>query len=266
MAWLSELNVEKFLLFTLIFTRVSGLMITAPAFGSKEVPMRIRALLALALAVLMFPLQRNASVDDPGTMLNYLALVSGELMIGACLGLGVMLILQGMELAGELIATTGGLMLADIYDPTQESSVPIVSQFFFLFSLSIFLCIGGHRQLMAGLLDTFQAIPPGQGVFTASIHDAFLALLTQSFSLGLRVAAPAVVALLSATLVLGLISRTVPQLNILIIGFGLNALLTIAMTALTLGAAAWAFQAQLEPALQTMLEALRTTVRGEWFA
>jgi flagellar biosynthesis protein FliR len=58
----------------------------------------------------------------------------------------------------------------------------------------------------------------------------------------------------------------VPQLNILIIGFGLNALLTIAMTALTLGAAAWAFQAQLEPALQTMLEALRATVRGEWFA
>jgi flagellar biosynthetic protein FliR len=266
MAWLHEINAEKFLLFTLILTRVSGLTMTAPAMGSKDVPVRIRALLALALAVLVFPLQRSAAVDDPGTTLNYLALVGGELLIGAFLGLGVMLLLQGLELAGELIASTGGLMLADVYDPTSDASVPIVSRFFFFFGLSIFLCIGGHRMVMAGLLDTFQAIPPGKGLFGAPVSDAFLTLLAQSFSLGLRVAAPAVVALLLTTLVMGLIGRTVPQLNILIIGFGLNALLIFAVLALTLGAAALAFQAQLEPALQTLLDALKTSVRGEWFA
>jgi flagellar biosynthetic protein FliR len=266
MTWLNEFNAGQFLLFTLILTRVSGLTVTAPLFGSKDVPLRVRALLALTLAVLVFPLQKNAAVEDPGTMLNYLALLGGELLIGAFLGLGVMLLFHGMELAGELIASTGGLMLADVFDPNSDSSVPIVSRFFFLFSLSVFLCIGGHRLVMAGLLDTFQAIPPGKGLFDASVHDAFLTLLTQSFALGLRVASPAVTALLLGMLVMGLIGRTVPQLNILIIGFGLNALLTFAVLALTLGAAAWAFQSQLEPALRTILQALQTAVRGEWFA
>ncbi|MBN2578118.1 MAG: flagellar biosynthetic protein FliR [Pirellulales bacterium] len=266
MAWLNQFNAEWFLLFTLILTRVSGLTMTAPAFGSKDVPVRIRVLLALALAVLVFPLQRNAAVDDPGTMLQYLALVGGELLIGAFLGLGVMLLLHGIELAGELIASTGGLMLADVYDPTADASIPIISRFFYFFSLSVFLCIGGHRLVMAGLLDTFQTIPPGRGLFSATIGDAFFTLLAQSFSLGLRVAAPAVTALLVTTLVMGLISRTVPQLNILIIGFGMNALLTLAVVALTLGTAAFAFQSQLESVLQTLLEALQASVRGEWFA
>jgi flagellar biosynthesis protein FliR len=266
MTWLNEFNAEKFLLFTLILTRVSGLTMTAPLFGSKDVPARIRVLLALALAVLVFPLQQNTAVKDPGTMLNYLALLGGEVLIGAFLGLGVMLLFHGMELAGELIASTGGLMLADVFDPTAETNVPILSRFFFLFSLSVFLCIGGHRQVMVGLLDTFQAIPPGKGLFNAPVNDALVALLAQSFSLGLRVAAPAMVALLLGMLVMGLIGRTVPQLNILIIGFGLNALLTFAVLALTLGAAAWTFQSQLDPALRTILEALQTTVRGKWFA
>ncbi len=135
-----------------------------------------------------------------------------------------------------------------------------------LISLSIFVCIGGHRLVMAGLLDTFQTIPPGSGVFSQSIADAFVTLLTQSFSLGIRAAAPATIALLLGTLVLGLISRTVPQLNVLILGFGLNSLLIFGALALTLGGVAWTFQEQIEPALELLLNALNAPIRAEWFS
>lgn len=266
MDWLYQLNVDKFILFTLVLTRVSGLTMTAPIYGTREVPVRIRVLLALALALLITPSQWNVAVPYPGTTLNYLVLVGGELVVGVCLGLGIMLIFYGMELAGEMIGYVGGLMLAEAYDPSWDANTPIISRLLMLISLSIFVCIGGHRLVMAGLLDTFQTIPPGNGVFSRSITDAFLTLLTQSYSLGIRAAAPATIALLLATLILGLISRTVPQLNVLLVGLGLNSLLIFAALALTLGAAAWAFQEQIEPALEHLLDALNAPLHTEWFS
>jgi flagellar biosynthetic protein FliR len=90
--------------------------------------------------------------------------------------------------------------------------------------------------------------------------------MAQSFSLGIRAAAPATIALLLATLVLGLISRTVPQLNVLILGFGLNSLLIFGSLALTLGGITWAFQEQIEPALEVLLDALHTPMRTGWLS
>ena len=81
-------------------------------------------------------------------------------------------------------------------------------------------------------------------------------LLAESFVLGIRAAAPAMVALLLATLVLGLVSRTLPQLNVMVLGFGFNALASMAALGVSLGAAAWIFQDQLEPFLDTALRAL----------
>ncbi len=266
MDWLNQFNADKFILFTLVLTRVSGLTMTAPIYGAQEVPLRVRALLAFALALLLMPSQWNVVVPYPGTTLNYLVIIGGELVVGACLGLGIMFLIYGMELAGEMIGYVGGLMLAEAYDPSLDMNTPIISRLFYLISLSIFVCMGGHRLVMAGLLDTFQAIPPGQGVFSQSITDAFVTLATQSFSLAIRAAAPATIALLLATLILGLISRTVPQLNILLVGLGLNSLLVFGSLALTVGAIAWSFQEQIEPALEHLLDALHTPLHTEWLS
>ena len=96
--------------------------------------------------------------------------------------------------------------------------------------------------------------------------DGFVTLVSQSFSLGIRAAAPAVTALLAATLILGLVGRTLPQLNVLSLGFGLNAMLAFAVLALSLGAAVWAFQDQIQPAMETLLDALKTPLRAEWMS
>ena len=90
--------------------------------------------------------------------------------------------------------------------------------------------------------------------------------MSLSFSLAIRVAAPAVTALLLATLILGLIGRTLPQLNVLALGFGLNALLAFAALGLSLGVAAWAFQDQIQPAMEVIFDALKTPLRMEWMS
>jgi len=171
-----------------------------------------------------------------------------------------------MTLAGELIGQTAGLGIAEVFDPMLDENVPLLSQLMFLFGVTIFLCVGGHRMLMAGLLDTFRAIPPGGGSLPGSVAESFTTLVSLSFSLAIRVAAPAVTALLLATLIVGLIGRTLPQLNILALGFGLNALLALAALALSLGVAAWAFQDQIGPAMEAIFNALKTPLPMKWLS
>ena len=254
--WIAQLDVGKLLIFTLVLTRVSGLVMTAPIFGSTDVPVRIRALLAFSISVLVLPSLWDTPVADPGTNLHYLVFLGCELIIGLTLGLGIVILFSGIQLAGQMIGRIGGMMLADVFDPGAGESVPLFSRFMFLTGLAVFLLIGGHRAVMAALLDTFSVLPPGSGSVPVHVGETFVILVTQSFSLGIRAAAPIVTALLLSTLVMGLISRTLPQLNIMAVGFGANALITFGMLFFVLGAAVWVFQQQVEPTLALLFESL----------
>jgi flagellar biosynthetic protein FliR len=116
--------------------------------------------------------------------------------------------------------------------------------------------IGGHRQLMQVLLDTFRWMPPGKTSFGPTLLEALTDVTSLSFSLGVRAAAPALVALLLANLILGLISRTLPQLNVMALGFGINILVVLAVMAASLGAIVWLFQDASWDTMETMREAL----------
>lgn len=266
MEWVHQLDMEKFLLFTLVLSRLSGLMMTAPIYGTQDIPMQIRALLSVALAVLLLPSQWHVPIDYPGTTLNYLVFIGAELLVGLCLGLGVVVLFSGVQVAGQLIGRVGGMMLADIFDPATGASVPLVSRMMMLVATAVFVCIGGHRVVMAALLDTFESIPPGSASVPTSMADTFVTLMHESFVLGIRAAAPVVTALLLSTLVMGLISRTLPQLNILAVGFGMNAMLSYGVLALSLGAAIWVFQGHVEPTLDVLLEALHLPANWQWLS
>jgi len=268
---LALLNVEKFLIFTLVLTRISGLLIASPIFGAKEAPAMVRALVSLALAILIMPSQWFATLPYPGSLLVYVLVIGGELMIGLILGMGISIMLGGIQMAGDMMSRVGGLSLADVFDPTTSTNVPLFSQMLSLLSAALFMIMGGHRLLLGGLLDTFSVIPPGGGVamflgtgngssrpeLLASLVEMFLVLITQSFHVAIRAAAPVVTAVLLATLVLGLISRTLPQLNVMVIGFGMNAMITFGVFFFSLGAALLVFQDQVLPTLQILFQTLR---------
>ena len=274
MDWLSQIDVSKFLVFTLVLARVSGLMVTAPIYGSNEIPMRVRALLAVAVAVLIMPSQWDTTIPDPGTTLNYAVIVGSDLAVGLCLGLGLTILFSGIQLAGQIIGRIGGLMLADVFDPSVGTSVPLFSRFLLLTSTTLFLLMGGHRMVLAGLLDTFTSMPLAGGSLPVSLDQRFLGdlvrtmelLLTQSFSLGIRAAAPVATALLLSTMVMGLISRTLPQLNILAVGFGMNSMLTFGTLGIVLGASLLVFQEQVEPTLESILRVLHVPLQSGWMS
>jgi flagellar biosynthetic protein FliR len=192
----------------------------------------------------------------PATLLEYLAAIGIELAVGLSLGYGIMLLLAGMQLAGQIIGLTSGMTLADTFNPGFDTTIPLVSQFLYLLALAVFVAIGGHRLLLQGLLTTFDAMPAGGAFLRPSLLETLITLLSQSLSMAVCAAAPATVALLLATLVLGLISRTLPQLNVMALGFGASSLVALAVLAASLAGMAWAFESAVAPAIETMVESM----------
>ena len=254
---LQTLLLNQFGMFVLVTARVGALVMTAPIFGAKAAPMQFRALLAVAMSLLVTPLYSGQPAAEMSNMLVFGKLVLAEALLGLLLGMGLMILLSGVQLTGQIVSQLGGTALAEGYDPQLEENVPVYSQMFFFLTLAMFVLVDGHRLLIAALLDTYVWLPPGKAMLGDTFVTALVTLLGQSFMLGIRAAAPAMTALLLATLVLGLIGRTLPQINILVVGFSVNALLTAGALCASIGAIAWAFPEQAIAAIDLLVEAVR---------
>jgi flagellar biosynthetic protein FliR len=252
LAPLVELYADQLVISLLVLTRLGGLMMAAPVIGSHSVPVRLRALLVLALTLMIAPLQWAGPWEGPHNMLQLLILVAQETLVGLALGLGITVLLLGVQMAGQIAGHMSGMAMADIFDPTFNSNVPIFSQLLDVVTMLLFVAIGGHRLVVDALLETFQWMPPGEARISPDALDWLVEIVRQSFQLGIRAAAPMIVALLMSMLVMGLVSRTLPQLNILAVGLSLNAMVMLSALAISLGTIVWLFPNHVEPTIQAV--------------
>ena len=248
--------VSRFMVFTLVLTRTSGLIMTAPLFGSLALPMRVRALLAVGMSLLVTPVYVGTSLGPIEYIADYARLLANEALVGLLLGLGMNILFGGIQVAGQIVSQMSGLSLANVFNPGFDEEVSVFSQLFYFLTIAVFVAVGGHRIMTEALLETFAWAPPGHIMLGESVVEVLTNIMTQSFALGIRAAAPLLTALLLSTLVLGLISRTMPQINIIAVGFGLNALLTLGLLCLTIGGVAWTFQEPTVDMMQQIQQAL----------
>ena len=117
MDWTAWIDTSRILMFSLVLARVSGIVIMTPVFGSADIPIQFRALLAFSLAVLMMPTQWFVEIQEPDTLPMYVIVIAAELVIGLALGLGLYIFFTGLELAGEIMGHVGGMSVAQIFDP-----------------------------------------------------------------------------------------------------------------------------------------------------
>jgi flagellar biosynthetic protein FliR len=245
---LAQWLVDHLVLAVLVMTRLSTLLMAMPAIG-VGVPKRVRAFLALLITILLLPSVASGTETDSlpqiDNLVDLVIAVAREGLIGLLIGLTIQLIITGLQLGGEAITSTGGMQLGDAVDPTTRSSMPTVARLVGLLVTAVMLIVGGHRILLGVLLDSFEALPPGNVHF----HDSMMALvidqLSAGMAAGMRVAAPVIAALLLSNIVTGLISRTLPQINVLAIGLSINALAMLVVLAVTIGSAGLIFQDEL---------------------
>lgn len=219
----------------LILCRVAGLMVAAPVFGSQAIPRRVRAAIAAVIALALFPI---VQADAPAHLgLNEALIgVAGETMIGLIMGLALSLVLVGADLGGLVSGQQAGLALGEVFNPMSNTESTVFGQAFVVVFQTVFLLAGGHRALMSALLDTFEVIPLASFRADPMIVDLLVDLMTGAFVLGLKLAAPVLIALFLATVTLGFLARTMPQLNILSVGFAVRAMLALGVALLALPA------------------------------
>jgi flagellar biosynthetic protein FliR len=260
MDWWHLIDTSRVLVYMLVLTRVSGLVIMAPVLSTTDTPVQVRALLSFALSLTIMPSQWSVQVVEPDSLSAFAIMIAAELAIGLSMGLGLYIFFAGVSLAGELIGQVGGLTASQIFDPISGDQSPLLSRAFQYLAITVFALIGGLHVLVASLLDTFVTIPIGTIGFQPEIMYSLVVILEISFGLSLRIAAPVLVAVLITMLVMGLLGKTLPQLNLMSVGFGINSMVMFSVFSLSLGAGIWCFQERIADVFQLLFSGLHTTI------
>lgn len=215
------------------FLRIGALLVAAPLFGARTVPARVRVTLALALAFVVAPLLPQPELVDPLSLAGALVAVR-EILIGAVLGFLLQMVFGAMAMGGEIVALSMGLAFASVVDPERGASVPLVGQYFVIFATLVFLAFDGHLALVALLFDSFLLLPPSSAGFGAAGFWEVVTWGSEMFQAAVLVALPAAASLLVASVSMGMIARSAPQLNVFAVGFPLTLTLGLVLLAIAL--------------------------------
>ncbi|HSW05742.1 flagellar biosynthetic protein FliR [Aquabacterium sp.] len=200
------------------FIRALALMSSLPVFSQRTVPMRVKIALAMFIALasqVSLPEMPVVPLDSPLAML----LVVQQVLIGVSLGFAVRLVFAAVELGGEIIGLQMGLNFAGFFDPATSAQGTASGKFFGTIVAFLFVIVNGHLAIIAALIKSFVAFPVGPEPFAFLRATQPQVWGAEIFTLGLWIALPLVGMLLFVNLVLGVISRVAPQINIFAIGF-----------------------------------------------
>lgn len=230
---MSELAAAEIVGFAVGSVRLVALFVTAPVFGAEEVPLRIRLGAAVLVAAALGPVESEAILRAAAEPLALAGLVASEAILGASLGFAARVIFAAFVLAGDFVATEGGLGAARVLDPQTGSTSVAMAALVRRVGLLTYLAIDGHHELLRGVALSYRALPVGGGVEA----PAFLALAglgSAVFHVGALLALPVTVAVFVTNVALGLLARAAPQLNLMTVQLPAHVLLLFAL--LLLGA------------------------------
>lgn len=217
--------INGFQLLLLIFVRIFGMMIIAPFFTSMVIPSRVKVILAVLTAIIMLPLVSQLNVKPEMQPLRFLMQIGGEALIGITIGFMMTLFFTAFQFAAQMFSVQMGLSITMVFDPQAQIQIPIMGQLLSMFAVLVFLSVGAHHHLLNGIFYSYKTIPVLQvtghaSVFAKSITEGFVRMFGASIMIGLPMIGTAL--LISVTM--GILAKTAPQLNILMLGFPLQIL------------------------------------------
>lgn len=172
----------------------------------------------------------TVSTQPPTNLVDFVGLILGELTMGFLLGLGVLTILSGLQLAGQIVDQQAGFSLGEIINPDFDSTASITGQSLFMLGMTMLLVfepMGGHLTMLRTVIQTFETLPIGEAFVSQSAIELIGGLVQQSLLLGLRVAAPLVITMSLVDLTLGFLGHSVPQVNLQAMGYAIRAALCL---------------------------------------
>lgn len=251
-ALLTEIGPEQLVGFILVLARLTPLFLFAPMFSSKLVPVRVRGIVAVALAIGLGPLAL-AGARPPLDAASILGLVTKELLVGMAFAFAVGMIIVALQIAGTFVDTLIGFAFGAAVDPLTGNQGTIMSQIYGLLGVLIFIAINGDALVIRGFAETFELIPLLESPALGALLDGALAAFVGIFTSALQVAAPVLLALLLTDAAFGLATRVMPQLNVFAVGLPAKVIVGILIMAASLPFVGGLVSRELETSVETAL-------------
>lgn len=220
--------------FVLVLLRVSAIVVTIPVISEASVPARFKAALSILITLIVFPL---VAPKIPQTE-NYHVLIlmyrmAGEVMIGLIVGYIARLVLAGIQMAGDVIGFQMGLSIANIIDPMTSEQVSIITELQYLVALLVFLAVDAHHIFFSAIIQSYSILNPLSFHFSGPLMQTVLNCSKEMFVIAVKLTAPLMAVMLFTNVGLGIVARTVPQINIFIVGMPLQIAIGLIFLGLT---------------------------------
>lgn len=224
----------QLLLFFLLMIRMTAFVVSWPVFGVQNVPQSAKVLLGAVLAMMLFSSVRPELVDIEEVEKSLILLSAREAFIGVIVGFLGQLFFFAFRVSGELISQAMGLSAAQIFNPTLGGQSTPLEQFYVSLASLFFLAMNGHYYMLQALVETFRFAPLGVTSLNLSNFSGIGAMVQTVVEIGLKISAPILISILMLNLVLGVVGKTVPQLNVLVTSFPINILAGLTLLVITL--------------------------------
>ncbi len=205
-----------------------------PVLFSGQTPMMIRTGLTVAISLVLFPIMSTFIPTVSFEPLSFTLLIINEVLLGALIGLIARFIFTAVEYGGTVIGYQMGFAAANIFDPQNQRQTSLISQFQNIFAILIFLALNIHHIFLQTAVNSYKLLPPGQLNISGEAIPYLIELSSIMFALGVQFSAPVLAVLLLSGLILGILARTFPQLNVFLLSFPLNIGIAFTVIGLTL--------------------------------
>ena len=212
----SMAQIEKFLL---VFVRVSTVLAMVPIFGSSNMPKQVMIFFSLVLSLAMFTAVSGIQIAEQKTLVSFMLSVGSEVLIGLSIGFLTRLIFVAIQFAGEIVGMQMGFGISRVLDPQSGSQVSLVGQYKSVMAFLIFLFLDGHHLILLALGKSLSTVPLLGASFTEPLMNKLTVATTDMFSVAIVIAAPILASIFLTEVALGVLARTMPQMNIFLVGF-----------------------------------------------
>jgi flagellar biosynthesis protein FliR len=246
---------------TLVVFRLAGVFMMAPLLTNTMLPRRYKALLVMMLGAAVYPIvQPSVAMVTPPNLdvFGLVPLIASEALIGLAIGAIAAIPLLSMEMAGVIMGQSMGLGLAKVYNPDADFEADVLGQFLYYIGATIFVALGGLERLFGGIIESFRNVPLGGFAVSRAPLDLLTGTLASGFELAMRVSAPVVGIVMMIVVVFGTIGKTMPQLNVMSVGFAIKSIAGIAITA----AAIYTIQGAVGDEISSVLSNVTRWLRG----
>lgn len=216
-----DFAVEDIEVFLLIVVRISGFIYTAPLFSLASIPRKVKAGLSIFMALVIFSTFRGVQLNYVG-IIGYAVLIIRELITGILIGFSASMCIYILNFAGQMIDMEIGFSMVNELNPVAKIQTTITANLYTYLVMLVMLLSDFHLHLIKAVLDTFKLIPLGKSVFKSGLYDNVVQFMSDYFIIGFRIILPVFTTILIVNIVLGILAKVAPQMNMFVIGMQLK--------------------------------------------